>query len=875
MSIGVPWAAGEPDSLLPTDKCSFIQFNTGTVPLSMFDYDCDLTRWFICEGAVPECKPSCPVKTCSKDLALFDNSGKIISPSQYGAWRDTCGRRYLFSTTITDYISAYKVCCSLGMNLLTLETNAEMDCLTTLNNGDMKYNKYFYTSASSLDCRNRYEFCPDTGIVIAPNDTRWMPGQPQIGETALMIMLSPGSPTYFGDNMQIAKYNFICEGPIETNVIFNHFEHTAVKMIIMWTALLPSFIAMCTFTIETSAIIPSIVKVKFIKIRNTQQRRIFIEKCCADSISLCDLKNTTEYISTKSASTKFNKNTPALRISSLAKETETTEISSTALETTTSDASTDATTASTSLSTSTTSTTPTTTTTTTPTTTTTTTTTLPPCIPFTCKPSATKLDSKGLVDPRAVTNGFLKVACDRLYLFSVDKKTWADAATECCSFGMSLITVESWQRLSCISDLMNSADGSGLAGEYLTSLSDYQKEGTYIWCNGNNTTLGNLTWNSREPSGKSATGQEEDCGSITIGPGPVNSNVLNDIDCTTAKQYICETPDVQTCNSYSCQNTSCTVDPVKRAQSIGWRDAYNQEFKSVCGRQYYLHRTPVIYNDARLYCCQMGLEMLSVETPEEAQCLARNPFNFNFQCYIWTSAYYSDEIGCKKNWGWCPSGLNISIGVPWGAGEPNSLDKCTYIQWDAGPAAGPAPLSMFDYNCFNTRWFICEGLVPECKPTCPVKTCTKNSNLFDSSGKLLSSNQYGAWRDTCGRRYLFSTAKADYVSAYKTCCSLGMNLLTLETNAEIDCLTTLNDADMKYNNVDFLTSASSLDCKNRYEFCLDTGIVITCNDTRWNTGECNLGETTLMLKMRVGIPSRFTDFLQTASFNFICEGPIV
>ncbi|XP_065332670.1 C-type lectin domain-containing protein 141-like [Cloeon dipterum] len=378
----------------------------------------------------------------------------------------------------------------------------------------------------------------------------------------------------------------------------------------MWTALLPSLIAMCTFNIETSAVIPSIVKVKFIRIRNTQQRRIFIEKCCADSISHCDLKNTTEYISTISATTKLNKNTPAVGMSSLVKETVTTEISSTALGTTAT--STVATTALTSLSTSTTTTTPTTTTTTTTTTTptttttttttttkttttttiTTTTTTLPPCIPFTCQPNATKLDSKGLVDPKAVTNGFLKVACDRLYLFSVDKKTWAEAASECCSFGMSLITVESWQRLSCISDLMNSGDGSGLAGEYLTSLSDYQKEGTYIWCNGNNTVLGNLTWNSREPSGKSATGQEEDCGSITIGPGPVNSNVLSDIDCATVKQYICETPAVQTCNSYSCQNTSCTVDPVKRAQSIGWKDSSVGEFKSVCGRQYYLHRIP-------------------------------------------------------------------------------------------------------------------------------------------------------------------------------------------------------------------------------------------------------------------------------------------
>ncbi|CAB3375301.1 Hypothetical predicted protein [Cloeon dipterum] len=198
-------------------------------------------------------------------------------------------------------------------------------------------------------------------------------------------------------------------------------------------------------------------------------------------------------------------------------------------------------------------------TTTTTTTTTTASTTVPPCIPYICKPDATKLDAKGLVDPKAVTNGVLRPACDRLYLFSTDKKAWADAASQCCTYGMSLITVESWQRLSCISDLMNSGDGFGLAGEYLTSLSDYQKEGSHVWCNGNNTMLGNLTWNTGEPSG-----QEEDCGSIQIGPGPLKSNVINDANCASTVNYLCEVPITTTtkppCLHYTCEKKASYLD---------------------------------------------------------------------------------------------------------------------------------------------------------------------------------------------------------------------------------------------------------------------------------------------------------------------------
>lgn len=92
------------------------------------------------------------------------------------------------------YQDAYAKCCSLGMQPLTIETDAEFECLKTLNISkkyfinlyktktisfelfadDMKLYQAFHTSGSSKGCYyNRYEFCPDTGIFVLPNDTRW------------------------------------------------------------------------------------------------------------------------------------------------------------------------------------------------------------------------------------------------------------------------------------------------------------------------------------------------------------------------------------------------------------------------------------------------------------------------------------------------------------------------------------------------------------------------------------------------------------------------------------------------------------------------------------------------------------------------------
>jgi hypothetical protein len=35
-------------------------------------------------------------------------------------------------------------------------------------------NGEFFTSASSVYCDRRFEFCPDTGVVVVKNDTRWL-----------------------------------------------------------------------------------------------------------------------------------------------------------------------------------------------------------------------------------------------------------------------------------------------------------------------------------------------------------------------------------------------------------------------------------------------------------------------------------------------------------------------------------------------------------------------------------------------------------------------------------------------------------------------------------------------------------------------------
>jgi hypothetical protein len=155
----------------------------------------------------------------------------------------------------------------------------------------------------------------------------------------------------------------------------------------------------------------------------------------------------------------------------------------------------------------------------------------------------------------------------------------------------------------------------------------------------------------------------------------------------------------------------------------------------------------------------------------------------------WTSGT-SDGIGCRNSWGWCPSGVPFASHVPWSAGEPShpGVSYCSSMAW--GQSSTPI---FYDANCGDAKMVLCEVMgkldsiwlykntsflgccgrvqtemsfelvFKNCKIFISPETIFKQTffqaSLFDSMGKIINSMQYGTWKDTCGRRYLFSSLK--------------------------------------------------------------------------------------------------------------------
>ncbi|XP_065353487.1 uncharacterized protein LOC135948214 [Cloeon dipterum] len=460
--------------------------------------------------------------------------------------------------------------------------------------------------------------------------------------------------------------------------------------------------------------------------------------------------------------------------------------------------------------------------------------------------------------------GFNDLPCDA----SVTRKficeaNFNDAFEFCCSIGMSLVSIETAAEMQVLVQIARNISNATL--DLYTSGTQLDCEYHFKWCGSGERFYRNDTrWLANQPNYVNGI---QNCARLVI---TATKAVFNDLDCAALLPFFCEAPAEPTCSAVACRDDECNVDPMKYVQSIAWKDAPNGIFRSICGKQYYFQNVVYSQREAKARCCEMGMQLLSLETIEEFNCFKNNPFGFSAVHQLWTSGT-ADGIGCENIWGWCNSRQNFSIGSPWKPGQPSGLllEKCVYVEFGLNTVP-----SLRAFDCNNRLWYICEGDVPECRPQCPIKTCSKNASLFDSGGKIITQSQYGEWRDVCGRRYLFSSDTNNYYGAFSLCCSLGMQLLTLETNEELACLTKLNDGDMKYSGY-FYSSASSQDCRSVFQFCPDTGIYVYSNDTRWNSGNPSGVEVSLLLNFIPGSPTGFADHVFTVLTRYICEGAII
>ncbi|XP_059470853.1 uncharacterized protein LOC132193915 [Neocloeon triangulifer] len=531
----------------------------------------------------------------------------------------------------------------------------------------------------------------------------------------------------------------------------------------------------------------------------------------------------------------------------------------------------------------TTTTTPTTTTTKTSTSTSTTTTTPKPlCLPYNCNLTRSKLGPDGRVLASAVTDGVLREIGNRQYLFSSSAKNWTEAATACCSLGMSLLSFETADEYLSMADIIDFSNNGSLNGEFYTSGSDNKLENSFVWCASNNATIASPPWAAGEPSDKTET---ENCVVVYMEPG--KNPQLGDKSCSTATKYICEVAVIP--RTAPTLPQTCKADPNllgSDRQVNMTAPVIDGKFIVLCGKLYFFSTSAKTWQDSADECCKRKMRFVAVETDEEHMCLAdfiTNPYGRQYNgLWFWTSGSDSTVEGVYN---WCyadntQASMRFSSVLKWDSAQPdnyNNEDCINFFTWNVAP---PGSITYNDYACSNTLQYICErplfGPVPF--PECPTVVCTPElAKVNESQNWLSSSAAVGDFYSGCSKQYFISAAVKTRDEAMAECCKYGLQLLSIDTQQELQCIVDMNNAKSK-KSARFWTSGSNMGILSvsNHGWCTTKNLIY--NKTLWESSQPDNPYTERCISFNVAVGAaalyRIHDTACSTTLPFICEGDV-
>ncbi|CAB3381657.1 Hypothetical predicted protein [Cloeon dipterum] len=224
LTDGINWATGQPDNSNPEDLCVHLQVDRNGTGVYLTDRNCSHKYVIACQSDVVQSNPSCtePIcpTSCLKNETFFVNS-TIKDLYIHGSWNTACGKEYLFSSKITNWLDAWNYCCSLGMKLATISDFGEMNCLSKMVNKypaavySKQMDREFWTSGSNLGCAGPHYWCSDGEKLKTDGLPYWKGGQlpAEAAGNCIFIYLAnvTANATVLGADACTAQKQFLCE----------------------------------------------------------------------------------------------------------------------------------------------------------------------------------------------------------------------------------------------------------------------------------------------------------------------------------------------------------------------------------------------------------------------------------------------------------------------------------------------------------------------------------------------------------------------------------------------------------------------------------------------------------------------------------------
>ncbi|XP_065345303.1 uncharacterized protein LOC135942891 [Cloeon dipterum] len=328
---------------------------------------------------------------------------------------------------------------------------------------------------------------------------------------------------------------------------------------------------------------------------------------------------------------------------------------------------------------------------------------------------------------------------------------------------------------------------------------------------------------------------------------------------------------------YSCSDLSCvknislfdTYGVLKDARKYGsWRE--------ICGELYLFGKSIVTWEENAMRCCAIGMKPLAFETSAKFDCLQNFikaevwQYNYNY----WTAAR---QIFANNSFNWCPyetDGSFANLTSMWATDYPGKEggDLCIHMSVPRNKNL----TEITKKNCSNLYMFSCKGMTtpaPRCfAPACPQDKCSKNDDLFspgiDNVTMFLTNPaQYGLWKSMNFRIFMFSREFKTWDDARRTCCSIGMKLLSLDVAYKYSVLSQIAGEDSATLNANFWTSGTENGCPGAFGWCAENKLV---RNAMWARNEPRNGSHCIAATVSSTNTTLMTADCRLA-LRFICE----
>ncbi|XP_059489187.1 uncharacterized protein LOC132204590 [Neocloeon triangulifer] len=354
---------------------------------------------------------------------------------------------------------------------------------------------------------------------------------------------------------------------------------------------------------------------------------------------------------------------------------------------------------------------------------------------------------------------------------------------------------------------------------------------------------------------------------------PTQTSVL----ITTKRSATTATPtQKKTVIKEKCETSVKNASLFKSDGSLKEPDRYGY-WEISCNLQYLFGKSLVSWSENSIKCQAIGMNPITLESSEKAQCFRNIASNWKYGSNYWTAGLRATT----SDFSWCSASGSIALDkskVSWAVGQPNNAngsENCLRIN------VTNASFQISDQVCTEEFLFACQGRptpAPPCSsPACPNVTCAKNNNFYKNSSSgvyLADMTKHGYWSNYRGRTFLFSYPNdtQTFLGAHSACCQVDMFLVSLEYDYKFNSIREAAKGNLQTQDY-FWTSGSDRGCEGNYGYC--TAKRLLRKEAIWGPRQPdNAGGKENAIAVFINATRNQTqlfDFDEMKKFRYICE----